>query len=269
MIERQILERFTGFSKLYDRSRPKPPKILTGLVLGLLKKDKVKKVIDLGCGTGLSTFIWSAAADQVIGIEPNGELRQIAEQKARGRGYTNISFKCADSYDTKENKSSVDVVTCSQSFHWMEPVATLKEADRILKHGGAFIAYDCDWPPTGAFEAENAYLSFVSRAKQILKGYSGAKRGLKRWEKSKHLENIRKSGYFRYTKEILLHHREYGNAERFINLVLSQGTIQDLFKRGIPEEELGLTEFVRHVNQSMGDRKVPIYFSYRVRIGIK
>ena len=269
MIEREILERFAGFSALYDRSRPKPPEILTKLVLDLLKKDKVKRVIDLGCGTGLSTFIWSAVADQIIGIEPNSELRQIAEQKAKRGAYTNVSFKCADSYKTNESKSSVDIVTCSQSFHWMEPVSTLKEVNRILKSDGAFVAYDCDWPPTVAFEAENAYFSLVSRVNEILKRHRGGKRGLKRWDKSKHLENIRKSGYFRYTKEILLHHREQGNAERFINLVLSRGSIQDLLKRGVAKEELRLTEFVRDVKKSISDKKVPIYFSYRVRVGIK
>ena len=269
MIEPEILERFTGFSILYDESRPNPPKVLTKIVLGLLKKDKVKRVIDLGCGTGLSTFIWSPVANQVIGIEPNGELRQVAEQKAKRGGYRNVFFKSADSYNTNENKSSIDIVTCSQSFHWMEPVSTLKEVNRILKHGGAFVAYDCDWPPTVAFEAENAFLSLDSRAKEILKRSPDGKSGLRRWDKSRHLENIRKSGYFRYTKEILFHHQEYGNAERFINLVLSRGSIQDMFKRGISRQELGLTKFVRDVKQSIGDKKVPIDFSYRVRIGIK
>ena len=84
MVEREILERFSGFSRLYDRYRPKPPRILTNLVLCLLRKDKVKSVIDLGCGTGLSIFIWSAVADQVIGIEPNGELRRSPNRKQSG-----------------------------------------------------------------------------------------------------------------------------------------------------------------------------------------
>ena len=95
-----------------------------------------------------------------------------------------------------------------------------------LKCGGVFITCDCDWPPTVAFEAENAYLNLISGAKEILKRHPDGKRSAKRWDKSKHLENIRKSGYFRYTKEILLHHREYGNAKRFINLALSRDTFR-------------------------------------------
>jgi hypothetical protein len=128
---------------------------------------------------------------------------------------------------------------------------------------------DCDWPPTVAFEAENAFLSLISGAKGILKRRPGGKRGAKRWDKSKHLGNIRKSGYFRYTKEIVLQHREDGNAKRFINLALSQGNIQDLLKRGVSPERLRLTSFIRDVNRSIGDKKVPMYFSYRVRIGMK
>ena len=42
--------------------------------------------------------------------------------------------------------ASADIVTCSQSFHWMEPEPTLAEIARILRPGGVFAAYDYDWP---------------------------------------------------------------------------------------------------------------------------
>lgn len=42
---------------------------------------------------------------------------------------------------------SVDIITCSQSFHWMEPQSTLREFARVPRPGGIFVAYDCDWPP--------------------------------------------------------------------------------------------------------------------------
>jgi predicted RNA methylase len=36
-------------------------------------------VVDLGSGTGLSTGIWAAHAERVVGIEPLDEMRQVAE----------------------------------------------------------------------------------------------------------------------------------------------------------------------------------------------
>jgi hypothetical protein len=51
------------------------------------------------------------------------------------------------------------------------------------------------------------------------------------------------SGCFRYTKEIVLHQMEYGNADRFVGVFLSQGGIQSLLKSGHTEVELGIDKF--------------------------
>ena len=59
----------------------------------------------------------------------------------------NVNFVSGFSDNTGLENSSVDIITCSQSFHWMNPETTLNEASRILKKGGVFAVYDCDWPP--------------------------------------------------------------------------------------------------------------------------
>jgi ubiquinone/menaquinone biosynthesis C-methylase UbiE len=43
--------------------------------------------------------------------------------------------------------ASVDIVTCSQAFHWMEPDPAFAEAARILYPAGVFAAYDYDVSP--------------------------------------------------------------------------------------------------------------------------
>jgi len=37
-----------------------------------------------------------------------------------------------------------DIVTCSQSLHWMVPESTFAEVARILRPGGVFATYDYD-----------------------------------------------------------------------------------------------------------------------------
>jgi ubiquinone/menaquinone biosynthesis C-methylase UbiE len=268
MLDATVIERFTGFSRLYDQNRPQPPEILIDLVLDLLKKKKARLVIDLGSGTGLSTFIWSPRARQVIGIEPNVDMRWVAIKNAKAGGYDNVSFKCADSYHVPISRQSADIVVCSQSFHWMEPKATLKEVNRVLKPGGIFLTCDCDWPPTIDYMAEQAYRLLSKKIAALEAGLGQAGR-VPRWDKSRHLENIRQSGYFRYTKEILLHKKDQGHAARFIDLALSQGSIQTLLKSGVSPKKMGLTDFISAVNKSIGRKKLPMYFSYRIRIGIK
>jgi SAM-dependent methyltransferase len=260
-------DRFTGFSQLYDKNRPRPPRALPGLMLSLARKDRVRRVVDLGSGTGLSTFLWARYADEVLGIEPNDDMREIAEKKAARYGRGNVAFRNADSYHTRVKANSVDIVMCCQAFHWMEPKATLEEAHRILSRKGILVVCDCDWPPTVGREAEEAYLLLESTVKGIVARNRTLDR-VRRWDKSRHLENIRGCGHFSFVKEILLLNREQGNAARFVNLALSQGSIQNLLKRGVSAQSLGIPRFIRTVQRSLSG-STPFYFSYRIRIGMR
>ncbi|MBV8225541.1 MAG: hypothetical protein JO232_10170 [Verrucomicrobia bacterium] len=60
------------------------------------------------------------------------------------------------------------MITASQSFHWMEPVSTLHEVARILRAGGVFAAYDCDWPPVSDPVADAAFAECHRHAEKLL-----------------------------------------------------------------------------------------------------
>ena len=57
-MENPNVRRFTGFADIYDQYRPKPPEMIADLLLQLAGADRADHVVDLGCGTGLSTLIW-------------------------------------------------------------------------------------------------------------------------------------------------------------------------------------------------------------------
>src|SRR5439155_1377999 len=103
--------------------------------------ERPRLVVDLGCGTGLSTRAWSGIAERVAGIEPNSAMLAVAEQ-APG-----VEYREAFAQETGFPNGVADVVTASQSLHWMEPAPTFAEAARILRPGGVFAAYDYDWRP--------------------------------------------------------------------------------------------------------------------------
>ena len=73
--------RFSGFASLYDRARPQPPRKMVEIALGILGKDRLGQVADLGSGTGLSTAIWKPVADRVVGIEPTLDMRTRARER--------------------------------------------------------------------------------------------------------------------------------------------------------------------------------------------
>ncbi len=223
-------------------------------------------MVDVGCGTGLSTRIWADRADAVIGIEPSADMRRIAEENAANAN--RIRYQDGYSHDTGLAEACADIVTCSQSLHWMEPASTFAEIARILRPGGVFAAIDCDWPPTMNWQAEQAYTQFDDQREKIgeARGYFS---DIKQWDKQGHLARMQASGKFRYVKEILVQQREMGNAERLVGLAMSQGGVASLLKNGMTEEEIGVPEFRALAQQMLGDEPSPWYFSYRVRVGVK
>ncbi len=150
----------------------------------------------------------------------------------------------------------------------MEPEPTFVEVARMLRPGGVFAAYDCDWPPTVHWEAEAAYEETIRRA-QAIGEERGFFSGVQRWEKKEHLARMRGSDQFRYVKEILVHSIEAGNAERLVGLCRSQGSVATLLKQGVTEEEIGLDALRRVAERALGDGAVPWYWSYRVRVALR
>jgi hypothetical protein len=92
---------------------------------------------------------------------------------------------------------------------------------------------------------------------------------LQKWSKSDHLARMRESGHFRFTRELLLHHVEQGDARRFIGLLMT-GAYSHQFKlKTITEQAIDFDRLRQAAYQYIGSEPIPWYFSYRVRIGVK
>ncbi|MCL6457462.1 MAG: class I SAM-dependent methyltransferase [Gorillibacterium sp.] len=263
------IERFNGFANVYDSFRPEAPLKVVELIITYLGK-KPAKVVDLGCGTGLSSFIWRGHADQIVGIEPNEDMIAKAREKSEQEdSEAEISFLAGYSNQLPFAAKTVDAITCSQSFHWMEPFSTLKEVSRVLTQGGVFAAYDCDWPVTIDWQVEASYNNLISKTERIIEQtLQEGNKAIKR-NKQQHLQNMRDSNVFRYTKDIVFHNMEKCNAERYLGLVLSQGGIQTVFKLGSEELDTDITQFATLVNKHFQGRTLDVMFSYRMCLGVK
>ena len=259
-------ERFEGFSELYNLARPSPPSSLIDIAKQVGRFNSNFKVVDLGCGTGLSTFFWAEAAKEVIGIDPSEDMLAVANSNSAN--FSNVRFTQGFSHAIPLEDQSTDLVCCSQSLHWMEPASTLSEINRILKKGGLFIAYDCLWPPTLNWEAEQIWNKFFFELRKLEKSLNVFEM-VHYWPKDQHLIRIKESGHFRYLKEITFEKQEEGNAERFIQLAMSQGQVQTILKLGCSEEEAGLSWFKKEIKKVLSDTMIPWWFSYKVRMAVK
>ncbi len=251
-----------GFATRYDRFRPRTPQALVEVLCRYARVERPALVVDLGCGTGLSTRIWSGVAEHVVGIEPNAAML-VAADRAPG-----VEYREAFAHDTGLVGSAADIVTCSQSLHWMEPEPTFAEVERILRPGGVFAAYDYDWPPVIDPELDEAFKAYQARRRQARQAH-GIQRGADRWAKEKHLERMRASGRFRFCRELVLHSIEEGNAQRIVGFTRSLGLpVADVNDEEL-ERELRVDALEDVARRVLGGRTVPMLFGYRIRVGVR
>jgi SAM-dependent methyltransferase len=247
----------------YDAHRPSPPEALLELLCLEAQVERPRLVVDLGSGTGLSTRAWADRTEEVVGVEPSEQMRLRAEEATES---SNVRFIQAYADQTGLPSATADIVTCSQSFHWMEPGPTLAEIARILRPGGVFAAYDYDWPPVVRWEVEAAFEELLVR---IVESRKGRLEYVTIAEKEGHLERMRASGLFRFAREALVHSRETGAADRIVGMAFSLGPLNVLLEGGMTEDELGLTKLREVAAEALGEAETDWFMCYRVRLGVK
>ena len=259
-------EIWTGKASSYDRVRPAPPPALLDLLTQLIGMPHPALVVDVGSGTGLSTTIWGERAGRVIGIEPNADMRQEATRKVEGYPYAaHIEYREGYAHQTGLPDECADIVTAAQSFHWMEPTATLAEIARILRPGGLFAAYDYDASPAIHWELDRLAQEGSLRLMALIRE-RGLAQNFKIWPKNKSLDPLRESAHFRFTREVLLHSIERGDAARYLEMMQSSA-FSGQFQ--FTEQEIGLDRLRQAAFHYIGSEPIPWYWSYRVRIGVK
>ena len=141
----------------------------------------------------------------------------------------------------------------------------LPEIARLLRAGGVFASYDCDWPPWIDWETAAAWERVADRveAEQRRRGIPEAHQG------KDHLQRIRDSGLFRHCAEIAVHGRDQGGADRLVGLALSAiGNAADFLAGGATEDELGFTA-LREVATRRLSEPLTWWWTYRVRLAVR
>lgn len=121
----------------YARARPHFHPVIVERVREYLSlKVRVHRVLDVGCGTGLSTLALKEIAEEIIGVDASSEM--VALAPADGQ----IQYCIARAEHLPFDARSFDLMTLSQVFHWLDREKFLKEAGRILRGRGWLIVYD-------------------------------------------------------------------------------------------------------------------------------
>jgi SAM-dependent methyltransferase len=123
--------RFTGREELYSRYRPGYPDEMIDLVIGRAGLAAGGLLVDVGCGTGLSSRQFAARGVEVLGVEPNAAMRRQAEQAGGQVRYVEGKAEATGLPD-----GVARAVLAAQAFHWFDAAAALREFHRILAPAG-------------------------------------------------------------------------------------------------------------------------------------
>lgn len=252
------------FTRCYDRFRPAPPAALLQILKQLAQVKRPGLVVDLGAGTGLSTRVWASEAERIVGVEAD---EAMIAQARRATTAGNVEYVKAFARESGMEDGAADIVTCAQAFHWMEPQPVLREAGRILRGGGVFAAYDYDVPPVVCPDVDVAFAALFE-ARRSARGRLGLEAGAATWPKERHLEQLRRSGCFRSTREVVCHAFAEIDAERLVGLAESIGGPRAIFGDAAPE--VGETfDRLQAVAERVLRAPHPMVVCYRIRVGIK
>jgi SAM-dependent methyltransferase len=123
--DRSRAESFGAVAELYDRARPSYPSALVDALLA----GSPRRVLDIGCGTGIAAALLAARGCDVLGVEIDERMAQVA----RGRGI-DVEVARFEQWDASGRR--FDLAVCAQAWHWIDPIAGAQKAATVLERAG-------------------------------------------------------------------------------------------------------------------------------------
>src|SRR5262249_23551489 len=130
------VDRFTGLGEVYSRSRPDYPAAVLDFIMDRCGLHAGSVVADVGSGTGIAARQLAMRGIQVIGIEPNEDMRRQALMRPMPAGVPAPIYQAGQAEATGLPDGCADAIVSAQAFHWFTPDAALKEFHRLLRPDG-------------------------------------------------------------------------------------------------------------------------------------
>lgn len=162
----------TDIASTYDLGRDHGPEFLElwmNVVSAHVKDQRIKTILDLGCGTGRFTEALAIRFDaRVIGIDPSKKMLAQARSKPSD---DRIRYEqgCGESIPIPDN--SVDLIFMSMIFHHLDnPKVAARECRRVLRGDHDDHEYGTAFVRTGTRERipSYPYFDFFPASRPIL-----------------------------------------------------------------------------------------------------
>ncbi len=126
-----MAEGFGSDASRYDRARPEYP---AELVQRILASSPGLDLLDVGCGTGISSRQFQSAGCTVLGIDPDPRMAELARESG-------TATEIATFEDWDPAGRTYDIVIAAQAWHWVDPAAGAAKAVQVLRPGGTLAVF--------------------------------------------------------------------------------------------------------------------------------
>ncbi len=161
--DRARAESFGEVAERYDRTRPSYPSELIDELLA----DAPRRVLDLGCGTGIAASLLKQRGCEVLGVEPDARMAGLARRKG-------IDVEVATFESWQPRGRHFGLITSAQAWHWIDPAVGLPKAAALLRGGGRLaVFWNIGSPPAelkAVFESIYARLAPGAERYSVLLG---------------------------------------------------------------------------------------------------
>ena len=125
-----VKDRFSNTADDYARYRPDYPDAVAHACAEYAGLKPGAAVVDIGCGTGISSRLFARHGYTVTGIEPNAPMLAKAHEANGGPAY-----KEGEAAKTGLPDACADLIICAQALHWINLDDCVGEWRRILRFG--------------------------------------------------------------------------------------------------------------------------------------
>ncbi|MDT7786192.1 MAG: hypothetical protein QOF58_4611 [Pseudonocardiales bacterium] len=129
-LRERLATSFGAEAARYDRTRPPYP---DSLVERIVAASPGSRVVDVGSGTGTLSRQLRAAGLEVLGVEHDEQMAGFARE-------TGVAVELSKFETWDPAGRQFDAVVAGQSWHWVDPDAGVRQAARVLRPGGVFVA---------------------------------------------------------------------------------------------------------------------------------
>jgi 2-polyprenyl-3-methyl-5-hydroxy-6-metoxy-1,4-benzoquinol methylase len=154
--------RFRTAAAHYLDGRPAYAARLIHRVVELTGLDRTHRVMDLGCGPGQLAIAFAPFAAEVLAIDPEPAMLEIATAQGARAGVS-VRFMRSHSGELGPALGHFRLVTIGRAFHWMDRKATLECLDTLIEPGGAIAFFGDRHPGVQANAWDEPYTELLRR----------------------------------------------------------------------------------------------------------